>query len=127
MKLKNLLLCLLALLVVSPAWAGDAAPVSWAGVVIELKGPTESVSALVAELKKTKAYKAAACDVSSELKIECAKADSGLLAFLGKKAPATVQWSISSAPVEGKCTTGCALMACPSTVMCCNTTTHKPC
>ncbi len=25
------------------------------------------------------------------------------------------------------CPTGCALMACPSTVVCCNTTTHKPC
>jgi len=25
------------------------------------------------------------------------------------------------------CPDGCALMACPSTIKCCNTTTHQPC
>lgn len=128
--MKNLLLSLLALIVVVPAWAGDAAPVSWAGVVIELKGPTESVSALVAKLKKAPAYKAAACEAVNESKFDCAKADSGLMAFLGKNAPASIQWSISSSAAEGKCLPGCAIMQCPppgGPIRCCNLTTKMPC
>lgn len=131
MKMKNLLLFFLALIVVVPAWGDTAAPVSWAGVVIELKGPAESVSALVAKLKEAPVYKAASCETASKLEatvtINCAKADNRLMAFLGKNAPATVQWSISSAAAGGKCTGNCILMPCPSATVCCNTTTHKPC
>lgn len=129
--MKNLLLLLLALNAVAPAWGDTAAPVSWAGVVIELKGPAESVSALVAKLEKDAAYKAAACGpaktTEGSTKIDCAKPDNKLMAFLGMNAPATVQWNISSAVVGGKCTGNCIMMPCPSTSVCCNLTTHKPC
>ena len=131
MKMKNLLLFLLALIAVAPAWGDTAASASWAGVAIELKGSAKSVSALLADLEKEAVYKGAACTAAKKhgktAKITCEKADSGLMDFLGKNAPATVQWSISSSAAGGRCTTGCALMACPITVVCCSITTHKPC
>jgi hypothetical protein len=129
--MKNLLSFLLALAIVSPAWGGDVPPASWSGIVVELNGPAVNVSALVDELKKAPAYKVAACNANKEfgdsVKIECAKANSELMDFLVKNSPAVVQWSISSIPAEGKCNVGCVLMACPTTVVCCNIKTHKAC
>ncbi len=134
--MKKLLLCLLALLVVAPAWGGTATFISWAGVAIELKGSAESVSTLVAGLEKEAVYKDAACSTvpakksGKTARISCDKADSGLMDFLTKNAPATVQWSISSVPAVGKCLPGCATMHCPppgGPVRCCNTTTYAAC
>lgn len=134
--MKNLLLCLLALFVVAPAWGGDAAPLSL-GVVIELKGPADGVSTLVAKLKKIPAYKAAACEAANNLeatvKIACAKADGRLMVFLDKNAPATVQWNISSSSGGKPCpgTAGCKVMNCPppgGPSMCCHMTApYAPC
>lgn len=132
--MKKLLLCLLALTAVAPAWGGSAVLASWAGVVVELKGANQDISALAAKLEKDRVYKAAACapaNIAGETaKIDCAKADSGLMAFLGKNAPATVQWSIASVAAENKCTPGCVSMKCPppnGPLVCCNTATYQPC
>lgn len=125
--MKNLLLCLLALTVAVPAWAGST---SWVGVDIELKGPPESVSVLVANLKKQKVFKAASCEISNESKISCAMADSRLMAFLGKNASVTTQWSISSSPIQNKCVPGCRTMRCPppnGPMTCCNVFTLQVC
>lgn len=128
--MKNLLLCLLALIVVAPAWGKGDAPLSL-GVVIELKGSTEEISALAAKLKKAPAYKAAACEAPNNLeasvKIVCAKADGRLMTFLDKNAPATVQWSISAGEGHRICpgTPGCQVMHCPppnGPIMCCHST-----
>lgn len=126
--MKKLLL-LLALIAPASGIAAPAAPAGWAGVAIELKGSPEEVSALAAKLKKAPAYKAAACEAASESKINCAKADNRLMAFLSKNAPATVQWSISSIAAEPKCLPGCSLMHCPppgGPIMCC-TISGTPC
>lgn len=139
--MKNMLLFLLSMIVAAPAWAGDEPPAA-TGVVIELKGPAKSVAALVADLEKDKAYQDAACSPGRKsgkaAKIACAQADSALMAFLGKNAPAKVRWSISSTatPATTKsvtplgCPTGCALMNCPppgGPYRCCNTKTYAPC
>jgi hypothetical protein len=157
--MKKKLLLLLSALIVVPAWAGDVAPSSpataapaGAGVVIVLKGAARNISALVAELEKETVYKEAACASASKpgktAKISCAKADAGLMAFLGQYASAKVQWHISgattaapvAAPVAAPmaatstlgCATGCTLMNCPppgGPVVCCKRTTtgYKPC
>lgn len=132
--MKKLLLCLLALIVVAPAWGSSAVLASWAGVIVELKGSNQDISALAAKLEKAPVYKAAACAPANiagdAAKIDCAKADSGLMTFLGKNAPATVQWSISSAAVENKCLPGCTTMRCPppgGPVMCCYMSNYTPC
>lgn len=124
--MKNLLLSLLALIVVVPAWAGDAAPLSL-GIAIEFKGPSKDVADLVAKLKKDPVYKAATCESVNESKVACAKADGGLLAFLDKNAPAAVKWSISAADGTKPCpgTVGCKVMNCPppgGPLRCCHTT-----
>lgn len=125
--MKNLLMCLLALVVVAPAWGGEAAFVSL-GVAIEFKGPPKDVADLVAKLKKDPVYKAATCESVNESKVACAKADGGLLAFLDKNAPAAVKWSISAADGAKPCPAGCAAMPCPSIVRCCTIATpHQPC
>ena len=141
MKMKNLLLLLSALVVV-PAWAADPAPAPAKpkpaakqaaslslGVAIELKGSSEDVSALVAKLKNAPVYKAAACEIVSESKIACAKADGALMVFLDKNAPGAVQWTIISN--GGKpCPTGCQVMLCPppnGPLVCCNPGTLKAC
>ena len=137
--MKNLLL-LLSVLIVVPAWAGDAVPVSGTGVVIELKGSAKSLSVLVADLEKDAVYKAAECSSKpmkksgKTAKITCAQADGALLAFLAKNAPANVHWSISAAATKRVstatskgvaplgCPTGCSLMNCPppgGPVVCC--------
>jgi len=143
------MLPLLLALIVVPAWAGDAAPVTEQSVNIELKGATKSLSALVADLEKEAVYKEAGCSSkpvkSGKIaKISCVKADSTLMAFLSKNAPAKVNWTISStatsaskAPAAASaeitplgCPVGCALMACPppsGPVKCCNVTTHGSC
>jgi hypothetical protein len=128
--MKNLLLLLLTLVAIAPAWGENAAPLSL-GVVIELKGPTEGVSDLVAKLKNAPVYKAAACETANKseatVRIDCAKADSGLMVFLSKNAPPTVQWSISAAEGSRPCpgTPGCQVMHCPppnGPLMCCHST-----
>ncbi len=140
--MKNLLL-LLAFIAV-PVWAGDAVPVSETGVVIELKGKAQGLSALMAGLEKETAYNEAGCSSKpaksgKTAKITCAKADGALLTFLSKNAAAKVHWTISAAATSAapsavssplSCPTGCSLMNCPppsGPVMCCNTTTHQPC
>lgn len=134
MKMKNLLLLLSALIVVAPAWEAGAAPLA-VSVTIELNNLTDQddVSALVAKLEKNKVHKAAACGPANTTKggtkIDCAKADSGLMTFLSKNAPPTVLWSITSL-IEKKCAVGCVLMKCPppgGPVRCCNTATYQPC
>lgn len=136
--MKKLLLCFLALIVVAPAWGGSAVLASWAGVAIEFKGPAESVSALVAKLEKDPVHKAAACGpartAEGATKIDCDKADTGLMAFLGQNELATVQWSISSVAAGPKpCpgTPGCVVMRCPPPSgpnMCCHSTApYAPC
>lgn len=135
--MKKLLLGLLALLVVAPAWGdnvkANAKAFSLAGVVIGLNNLTgnDEVSAVVAKLKENAVYQDAACGpaktVKGSTRIYCAKNDSRLMAFLTENAPVTVRWDISCATAGGKCNAGCALMPCPSAVVCCNTTTHKPC
>lgn len=134
MKMKNLLLLLLALIVVAPAWGGTAKPLA-SSVTIELNNLTDNdnVSALVAKLEKNAVHKAAACGpaktTDATTKIDCAKADSGLMGFLSENAPPTVLWSITSL-IEKKCLPGCALMHCPppnGATVCCNTTTLKAC
>lgn len=133
MKTRNLLLSLFALIVVAPAWGGSTESIGWAGVTIELKGPDQSVAALAAKLEKDPAHKAASCGsakaAGGTTKIDCARADSGLMAFLSKNELATVQWSISSSVAGDRpCPAGCALMPCPSTVKCCTIATpHLPC
>lgn len=132
--MKNLLLFLLALIVAAPAWGGAANPLA-VSVTIELNNltDTDNVSALVAKLEKDAVHKAAACGTAKttngSTKIDCAKADSRLMGFLSKNAPPTVLWSITSL-IEKKCTPGCLLMKCPppgGPLVCCNTTTYKPC
>lgn len=123
--MKKLLLSLLALIVVAPAWGASS------GIAIEVKSEkAEEVSALVAKLKKAPAYKAAACNIANKLAedvmIVCDKADGRLVTFLDKNAPVSVKWSISSAtdrPCPG--TPGCQIMHCPppgGPTMCCHTT-----
>jgi len=145
----NTILPLLLALIVVPAWAGDVASapsmpkqkpmqtslVTETGVVIELKGSARNTSALVADLEKDAVYKEAACSKKPGkiVRISCAKADSALMAFLSKNAPANVHWRISTAtstrlstePVG--CASGCVLAPCPTTVVCCSITTHQPC
>jgi len=147
--MKNMLLILLALIVMPvavPVWAGDAAiapstpkpsaqtmraaPDTQTSVVIELKGSPKSTSALLANLEKDAVYKEAVCSTTKKsektAEIKCAKADSGLMAFLSKNAQA-VHWSISEEP---GCPTGCSLMHCPppnGPIVCCNQTTYIPC
>lgn len=125
--MKNLLILLLVSILVAPAWGKDAAHLSL-GVSIELKGSTQDVSALAGKLKKTSAYKAADCTEakSSEesLIMACSKADGRLMGFLGRNAPATVQWSITSIVGARICpgTPGCQVMSCPpprGPIMCC--------
>lgn len=132
--MKKLLLCLLALTVVAPAW-GDTTKFLAPSVTIELNNLTKNddVSKLVAKLKEDAVYQAAACvpakATKATTKIDCARADSGLMDFLSKNAPPTVLWSITSL-IEKKCAVGCALMHCPppgGPVVCCNTTTLKAC
>ena len=146
--MKNILLFLSALIVV-PAWAGDAevapkssamgmqtAPGTQTAVNIELKGSAKSVGALVADLEKEAVYKDATCSSKpaeksgSIARITCAKADSALMTFLSKNAPAKVHWSISaaanqSASVAASCPSGCTLINCPppsGPVQCCKKT-----
>lgn len=123
--MKNILLFLLTVIVV-PAWAEDVMSDTAAGVIIELKGSSQDISALTAKLEKETVYQDAVC--SSQLarksgkilKINCAKADSALMTFLSKNAPTKVHWSISvaaaklnisAAPVG--CATGCQMLYCP--------------
>jgi len=138
--MKITLLILLSLIVM-PAWAEDAAapsvskpetiqaaPAPETSVVIELKGSSKNVSAVASGLEKEAVYKDAACSTANNksgkaARITCTKADSALMTFLTKNAPAKVQWSISPAG----CPTGCLLMPCPSITVCCSKTTHKPC
>lgn len=131
--MKNLLLFLLASIIVAPVWAKGAESLSL-GVVIELKGSSpEEIATLIAKLKKAPVYKAAACEAANESKIACAKADNRLMGFLSKNAPASVQWSISSADGARPCpgTTGCTIMHCPpptGPIMCCHSTApYGPC
>jgi hypothetical protein len=127
--MKKMMLVLLALIVV-PAWAADVAatPEAQTRVNIELKGSAKSVQALVADMEKAAVYKEAICSTKPAKKsgktiITCAKADSALMDFLSKNAPAKVQWSIS---VAASCATGCVLMNCPppgGPLVCCKRTT----
>lgn len=132
--MKKLLLCLLALTVVAPAW-GDTAKFIAPSVTIELNNLTKNddVSKLVAKLKEDAVYKAATCGpadaTKGPTKIDCARADSGLMDFLSKNAPPTVLWSITSL-IEKKCAVGCSLMHCPppgGPVVCCHTGPYTPC
>ena len=134
MKMKNLLLCLLALIVVAPAWGGPAKPLV-TSVTIELNNltKTDDVSVLVAKLEKDAVYKAAGCGTADTskgpTKIDCAKGDSGLMGFLSKNAPPSVMWSVTSL-IERKCATGCSFMHCPppsGPMVCCNTSTFQAC
>jgi hypothetical protein len=129
--MKKLLMFLLALIVVAPAWAKDDSALSSTGVVIKLKGSGESVSTLVADLKKQKVFKTAICGIVEESEIYCGIADSGLMAFIGENAPAAVEWSISSTPpIHTLCVPGCRAMHCPppgGPVTCCNTSTLQAC
>ena len=121
--MKKMLLCLLALIAVAPAWGENDAPISL-GIVIDLKGASEDVFSLIAKLKKAPVYKAAVCEIANESQIVCAKVNGGLMVFLDKNAPATVEWSISgsgSRPCPG--TPGCQVMHCPppnGPTMCCH-------
>lgn len=132
--MKKLLLCLLALIVVAPAWGGNAQPFA-DSVTIELNNLTDKddVSDLVKKLEQDAVYKAAACGpakiVEATTKIKCAKANSKLMSFLDKNAPPTVVWNITSLQ-GGKCNAGCILMHCPppsGPIVCCNTSTYKAC
>lgn len=134
MKIRNLLLSLFALIIVAPAWGGSPESIGWAGVTIELKGPDQSVAALAAKLEKDPVHKAASCGpakaAEGATKTDCARADSGLMAYLSKNELATVQWSISSSDAGGRCPVGCVYMHCPpptGPVVCCNTATYKAC
>ena len=130
MKMKNQLLCLLALIVVAPAWGGPDT-----SVTIELNnlGKDNDVSTLVAKLEKDPVYKSAGCGpaeiVKATTKIKCAKADSKLMAFLDKNAPPTVAWDINDIQ-GGKCNVGCVTMHCPppnGPITCCSTSTYQAC
>jgi len=140
--MKKIVLLLLSALVVAPAWAEEekapapsakpaemqaasadaqtaetrAAPVAQTGVVIELKGAAKDTAALSANLEKDAVFKDAGCSTKSarkSAKITCAKADSGLMAFLAKNAPANIRWSISAAPITMKA------LALPTTATAC--------
>lgn len=143
--MKNLLLFLLAL-ITSPAWAGDAAPDTQTAVIIELKGPAQSTTALIADLEKQAVYKEALCATTpakkagKTAKISCTKADSALMSFLSSNTPANVRWSISgTAPTAAGqtpdsttslCPTGCFMMNCPppsGPVKCCRPPAYTPC
>lgn len=130
--MKKLLMFLLALIIVAPAWANDDRTLSSTGVIIKLKGSDEGVSNLVADLEKQKVFKTAICGMVKKSEIYCGIADSGLMAFIGENAPAAVKWSISSTPpiLSIKCVPGCKTMRCPppnGPMTCCNTSTLQVC
>lgn len=132
--MKKMLLCLLAFVFAVTAWEAGAKPLA-SSVTIELNNLTDKddVSDLVKKLEQEAVYKAAACGpaniVEATTKIDCVKGNSGLMSFLNKNAPRTVMWSIVSLR-EKRCLAGCTLMHCPppsGPVVCCNTSTYKPC
>ncbi len=153
--MNRYVLLFLSALIVAPAWAAEekasipalqkpaemqAAPVIQTSVVIELKGPAQSVAALTADLEKDASYKEAGCSSKPAKKsaktatITCAKADSALMAFLVKNAAVNIHWTISgtaytfTANSSNGCPAGCYYMQCPvgsGVVRCCKNNT--PC
>ena len=97
MKIKNLLLLLSALMFAAPAWAADTA-----GAPANPPASASSAQAAPADQPSKETSKKAK---KKKKKIKSAATNKSILT----------------------CTTGCALMACPTTVKCCNTITHQPC